>query len=559
MRSRSERPKGGISPVTELLLVALIVGVTFGVHLSLSLQTPVYSDGTLYAAIVRDIARTGQIPASHPNALAAPEMSLPVFYPQLFFVLVAVFGLYVGEIAFSLIPALSGALVVLAMYLLARRFMGRNVFALIVPAVLVGSFYLMLFSASRFKADIYVAFMFIIFLYAFLRALESKRALPWVFSGAIVLAGAIGGKQYGLFLFFLLLTSAVALVLLRRGTARSKALRRIALLTLVTALVSVPVLWFQFSTTGTVSYPTNYVEPLNTIEAAFADVLGINRWLPNPAYIENVKFSAFGLSRIQDALSPAAIIDYLSPFSGPGGGLLTVLFLAFSALGVFRILKERQFELLLFLVFFFALLLSYIFYIQSPEHNTVLPILATVFLALGVQTTVEGLMRARRSFARIASVLILAAIVVAASVSLADSYLYFDRVSRDQTIKMGEFEDLGDWLMNNTSSDVVIITSRFEEVGYYTDRQTIWLNVVDGTVVYYTINYGNLSEIVSLMQSDRTFYIVVPVWWIGNPESWVGFMSGPNVKMIKDSELFQVVYRTPGILVIRLDPGSSGA
>ena len=78
----------------ELFFVILIVLTIFILYFSLNLSYLEYSDGANFADIIRQIYQTNQIHITHLHSLATPQMNLPMFYPQLFFIEVACLNLF---------------------------------------------------------------------------------------------------------------------------------------------------------------------------------------------------------------------------------------------------------------------------------------------------------------------------------------------------------------------------------------------------------------------------------------------------------------------------------
>jgi len=527
----------------EQVFIALLAVAALAIYSSLSFNTPMYSDGLLYADIIKHISQTGNLVGTHPHQAVTFDKNLPIFYPQLFFVEVAILNLILikGELAFDLVQSIPGMLFILSAYLLARHIGGSKV-AFLSSIILLGNFYLMQFAGSRFKADLTLYFLMVLFLYSFYRSLENKKT-RWTLLSIVLMAGSLGTKQQSYFLIILMIAVlVVALSVQNWETYRATLLNGLTVLFGGLAL-GFPVLFYQFYTTGTFLYPSNAPYFLVQIEQDIAQVLGVTRYELNPAYLKYIKYSGYGLTRIQLSESPREILNFLSG-SYPDPQLqhvFTSFFPVFFCFGLARVLKERSNRILFVLSNLLVLTFIYVFLFQSREHIFILGVFSSIILSYGVLTTCTSFVASHK---RKLVYLVFLVLVIGTLLSTWSSYNYFYGVATDQKLKMGELQRAGLWIENNTPPDAIILTSRDGEVSYYSNRRTIWLNMIGGTEVYEAFNYGDEDELIQAMVKHHISYILVPKYWVGDPISWVGFMSEQMVETIENSANFKEIYNT---------------
>lgn len=527
------------------LFITFTILTIFSIYLSLSLSYPPVADGATFADIVRQISQTNQIHSTQPYVLATPEMNMPLFYPQLFFVLVAILNLSIGQISLNLIHPLSNVLLILSLYIFVRYLSNKKV-AILASIISIGSYYLMSLS-TKMEQEPTLFFLMISFIYCFCRLVNSRNK-NWIFVSSIILAGAIGIKQQAVFLLiFIIVVLILHLIIKDWKSYKHVILNSLIMLCLAGVIVS-PVLFYQFSTTGTIFYPGGTPQPIIQIEKKLAEDFGVQQYPLNPKWLEYTMGTRWGLSRIEST-SPIGIIDNLNSFNTlKTKSAHRLFFIVFLILGMIRILKKIQLETVATLLLILIMIAMYAFLIPIWDYFIITNVLASFILALGISTVLDS---SKLTNTKIVP-LILMCLVVVIVTSAGESYHTLQHESVQINRNMEEFEKMGAWIKNNVPANEIIITSRITEVSYRSDRKTIWLNLIDGTDIYEDFNSGNESRLINTMVKYDISYVLISNWWTGDPKVWFNFMSSKGAQMIKESDYFEEAYHTERVSLYKL-------
>lgn len=529
----------------ELIFIVSSISIVFTIYFSLSFNYPPIADGATVADIVKYTAQTNQIHGVHPYALATPKMNMPLFYPQLFFILGAVFNLFIGDISFDLIQSLSGALILLSLYILARYLCGKKV-AILATIISISSYYLMELS-TKMEQEPTLFFLMVLFIYCFFKLVKSGER-SWIFINSIILAGAIGLKQQGSLLFFLIIITLALYPLLKEWKKYKNIMLNCLIMLSITVIIVSPVLFYQFSTTGTLLYPGGTPQPIIKMEEKLAKIIGVQKYQLNPNWLEYGRDTSWGSSRIKEA-SLQGIIDNTNPFGGHDiETIQRLFFIIFFFLATIYILKSKHFEFLVILLFIVLLLTLYAFLIPIWDYFIIVNILASITLAFSISMFLDYVQLHNK---KIIPVIVMMIIFISIIPVIGD-YQYLQQKSVEANKNMAEYDKMGLWIKKNTPEDAIILTSRTTEVSYRSERKTIWFNLIDGTEIYDAFNSGNETRLINALNDYGVDYVLITEWWTGNPKEWINFMSSKGTRIVKESDNFKQVYQTDRVSLYKL-------
>jgi 4-amino-4-deoxy-L-arabinose transferase-like glycosyltransferase len=522
----------------EFILIGLIFLVAFSANLYLHLNTPFWADSARDAIIITRIAESGEISPVQPYTLDTINSNMPILNPQLYYVLLATLQLFIGDIALIVVPALSVALLIVSVYILAR-FLGGYKVGIFAALALLAAF----ISNSGIEPDISVAFLTVLSMLTFFKAmqLKSKR---WLTVTAVLAGGAIAMKQTGWAFILFIVLAAIVYACWQRKTLFVINLRFGLAAILLAIILHSPVLWYHFSSTGCLVDPWFLPEPLNKIEEGAASIFGIERYEEDLASRQYVTTSGWSASREASA-SPEGIIDFVNVFNQPDSETpLEGFYLLFLTFGLVFIIKNRNVNLVIVVVSILVLAIIYSTFKPIKAYFPLLPILSTLVLAYGVVlVSNKGSPFLRNSKAIITVVaLIVLVFVSGTAIAATASYQYQLNISIDTQPRWAEYQEMGEGIDRHLPPDAIIFTLRTSEASLYLRREAIGLKGSGNVDLYEAFQFGTEEELVTAMKERDINYVFIDTAWIGNPKSWPFYTSNEAVQKLETSTHFRKIF-----------------
>lgn len=534
--------------IIEFVLISLIFLVAFSASLYLYLNTPLWSDSTKDGIIITHLAESGEISPVQPYLLNTPTSNVPILYPQLYSVLVATLMLFMGSVALNVVPALSVALLIVAIYILAR-YIGGYIAGLFAA---LASFAIFI-STNSIESDIYVAFLTVLSMLTFFKAMQLKNK-RWLFVTSILAGGAIGMKQLGWFAILFIVLAVIVYACLERKTFL-RSLKVGLTVILLAVVLCFSVLWYHFSSTGCIVAPGFLPQPLDQVEAKVATVLGIERYEMDPAVREYHSGSRVVAGRWASA-TPEETIDFMNPFTQRGKEeFLEGFFLLLFTFGLIYTFRAKS--LSLFILVLLALVLAVIYNTLEPikTYFILLPIISSIVIAHGVVLVSNaGRALVRSSMAMTVIGALIATIFFSGAVMAAQtSYQYRLDMGVTSQPRQSEYQEMGWWIDRNLPQDAIVLASRSNELAQYSHRRVIWLTTQGGDVkLFEALQFGTEEELITAMTERKIHYVFIDKKWVGNPRSWPAYVSPEGVKKLEASSDFKNIFNTELLILYEL-------
>ena len=522
----------------EGILIGLIFLIALGANLYLQQNTPFWSDSSTNANIMTQIAQSGEISSTEPYKLATPDSPFPILYPQLYFVLVATLHQFIGPFAIKLVPSLSVAFLIVAIYILGKHICGHRV-GLIASLVAIPA----VIGVRGIEAEMSLFLLVVLSLLGFHLALRTGRK-RWLLLAGIFAAGAVGMKQEGWFAILFIVLATIIYAATERNIWR-KRLRDGLIAIAIAVVLFLPVLSYQFSTTGYIFYIGALPGPAAQAEEEVASWLGAERYELNSAYMEYHRDSG-AISQRRAEASPEGTIRLLNSFDNSSVGRdflegFFVLFLVFGAVYVFR---DRNKTIMAVALSLALVAVIYMTLIHARTYFSVMPLLAGVVFAYGLVRVGEGALSTRYRLRTVIQAVL--GLIIISGVSIGAVTTYQDSLDRsvNSTPRQEEYREMGEWIDKELPQDAVILTPRQNELAQYAHRQVIWINPVGGTELYEALNFGSDSQLADIMDREGVSYIFVDQQWVGNPQRWVAYVAWGAVEGLEASDSFERIFGT---------------
>lgn len=532
----------------EPIIIIIIFLSVFGINLHLLINTPLWADNARDVILINQILETGEVGQTHPYLLDSATSHMPILNPQLYYVEGAALTSIIGPNAIYILPALSSAFLILAIYLLTRFLIGNK--GGIIATIASIPVYIFLIGV---EADLSVAFLSILSILAFFKAIKQKNA-KWLILTSIFVCGAIGMKQEGFFIFIFI---AIAVIVYAISQWRTQILRNIKYGVVAIALAIIlcfPVLWHNFTSSGSIVDPWFLPEPLNTLEEKTALALGIERYEEDQAARDYYINSGWNSSR-ESTATPSGIINYMNPFTQPKNEeALEIFYLVFFCLAIIFSLKTKNINLIILALMIFVLAVIHCIYQPLRNYFILLPIFSCIFLAYGiVMATSKSKLLWRSNIRIIITTLVILIFVVGSFFASISYYQNMFEISSSSQTRQTEYQILGDWIEAVLPKDAIILTSRTHDIAQYGHRNTIWLNGRGNVDLFEAFQYGAEDELITIMKSKGINYIFIDETWIGNPDVWPNYMSSAGVGMLKESIYFSELFETDNLSIYGLN------
>jgi 4-amino-4-deoxy-L-arabinose transferase-like glycosyltransferase len=524
--------------LVEGIFIGLIFVVALAANIYLLQHTPFWSDSSSNANFITQIAQSGEISSTEPYKLATPDSPFPLVYPQLYFVLVATLHQFIGPFALKLVPSISVAFLIVAIYILGKHLCGHRVGFVASLVVVPG----VIFTRS-IEAEMSLLLLVVLSLLGFHLALQTGRK-RWLLLTGIFAAGAVGMKQEGWFAILLIVLATIIYAATETKVWRRR-LRDGLIAIAVAVVLFFPVIFYQFSTTGYIVYIGTLPAPVAQVEEEVASWLGAERYEPNAAYTEYHSNSR-AISQRKTRASPLGTVRFLNSFDNRSAGReflegFFVLFLVFGAVYVFRDRNKTVMALALSLA---VVAVLYMTLIYARSYFLVMPLLAGVVFSYGLVRVGEGALLTRDGPRRVIQAAL--GLVVISGVSIGAVTAYQGSLDRsvDSMPKQREYREMGEWIDKELPQDAIILTPRQNELAQYAHRRVIWLNPVGGTELYDALNFGSDTQLASVMARDGVSYIFIDERWVGNPKWWISYVSRGAVEGLEASDSFERIFGT---------------
>ena len=528
-----------------ILCAFLLLDLVFRVWAALS--NGVIGDGAMNAMVAREIAKTFQLQSHFPYFVTGEGTYFPVAYPQFYFVVMAVGYILGTEMGITLLAPIIGSLIVLAAFIYARKFFGSRV-AFLAAFLLLGERHLFDVTTQPYMEGAVVLFS-IIAMFQFLIYTSNWKKQDFALS-SIFLGLLIATKQQGIIISLVLVVFVLMLIAKKMCSEKMnliKVCRKIGvpflLLMAISISIASPFLYFQILTTGTIDYPWS---------------TGITRIFFKPKWIEDSESIEWIARRAEQRTTPLSSPLHVPAYFlgmpiGVSAEFYSVIFSFLTSilviLGViYVILKRENHYFLLLLISLLAVHFPVMFYMNTTwRYFTILPVFSTIIAAVGASWIIERLARSNLPRISLGNVLgrirgihsrkyidvltitfVIWFLIIPTLVNLRANYLGNYRES-DRTTggywpdRMTKVREAAEWLNDHATSMDIILVDRWNEVGYYSERNVLCINELGGHNIpkiyaanspYEAIKYlreYNITYIwISQLQIDRSMYEWVP-------------------------------------------------
>lgn len=532
-------------------LVWFILGILLSFDLAfrvwVALSNGVIGDGAMNAMIAREIARTHRLQPHFAYFVTGEGTYFPVAYPQFYFVVMAVGYILGTEMGITLLAPITGSLIVLATFIYARKFFGSRV-GFLAAFLLLGQPHLCDVTVQPYMEGAVVLFSIIAMFHFLIYTSNWKKqdfALSSIFLGLL-----IATKQNGIIISLVLVVFVSMLIAKKTYSEKTnliKAFRKIGvpflLLTAISISIASPLLYFQISTTGTIDYPWAtditkiFFKPKWTEDAESIE------WIARRAEQRTTAFN-----------SPLHVPAYFLGIPvGVSAEFYSIIFSFLTSilviLGVINLIVKRENQyFLLLLVSLLAVHFPVMFYMNTTwRYFTILPVFSTIIAAVGASWIIERLARSNlprislgnvlgrirgihsRKYIDVLTILfVILFLIIPTFVNLRANYLENYRES-DRTTggywpdRMTKVREAAEWLNEHATSMDIILVDRWNEVGYYSERNVLCINELGGhnipkiyaanspcEAIKYLREYNITYIWISQLQIDRSMYEWIP-------------------------------------------------
>jgi hypothetical protein len=522
-------------------LVWLILGafLLFDIifRVSIALSVGITGDGAMHAMIAREIARNFRLQSHFPYFVTGQGTYYPVAYPQFFHVIMAVFYMVGGDTGIILLAPITGTLVVLAVFIFMRKFFGSTV-ALIASFLLIGERHLFVITIEPLMEGL-VILLSILTIFEFLLYTSSGKKQNLLLS-SLFLGLLLATKQQGFIISVVLAVFTLAFTIKKIYSKKvspvqvlKKNVGSLFLLLGISLLIAAPFLYFQIQTTGTIDYP-----PATGITKLFLKP----KWVEDSESVEWIAWRAgYNITPLHAILFLILIYYYSTVFSVFISILIILGFM-------YMILRKEYHDFLLLIISFIVVYFPTMLYMNTTwRYFSTLPVLSTMVAALGAYWVVKklaytnflktdlkstlgstkGMRKHKFTIVLVTSFLILF-LIIPTFANIYANYMKGYKGS-DRTTggywpdRMTKVREAAEWLNEHTTSTDIILVDRWNEVGYYSERNVLCINELGGhnipkiyasnsssEAIKYLREYNITYIWISQLQIDRSMYEWIP-------------------------------------------------
>ena len=514
----------------------LLFDIVFRV--SIALSAGITGDGAMHAMIAREIARTFRLQPHFPYFVTGQGTYYPVAYPQFFHVIMAVFYVLGGDTGIILLAPITGTLIVLAVFIFLRKFFGSTV-ALIASFLLIGERHLFTVTVEPLMESL-VILLSILALFESLLYMSRGKKQNFLLS-SIFLGLLLATKQQGFIISVVLAVFTFVFTIKKIHSKKvspvqtlKKNVGSLFLLLGISLLIAAPLLYFQIQTTGTIDYPP---------ATGITKLILKPKWVEDSESIEWIAWRAGYDITLLHTLSFSMLILYFYPtvFS------VLISFLIIPGFAYIVLRKEHHDFLLLItslIVIFFPIML----YMNTTwRYFSTWPVFSAILAALGAYWGVKKLAYASLLKIDLKSIwgstkkireykfnnfLVIGFIVLFLVIpTFANIHANYIKNSEGSDWTTGGYwpdriekvKEAAEWLNKHSTSADIILVDRWNEVGYYSERNVLCINELGGHNIpkiyaanspYEAIKYireYNITYIwISQLQIDRSMYEWIP-------------------------------------------------
>ena len=513
----------------------LLFDIVFRVSIALSVG--ITGDGAMHAMIAREIARNFRLQSHFSYFVTGQGTYYPVAYPQFFHVIMAVFYMLGGDTGIILLAPITGTLVVLAVFIFMRKFFGSTV-ALIASFLLIGERHLFIITVEPLMEGL-VILLSILAIFEFLLYMSSGKKQNLLLS-SLFLGLLLATKQQGFIISVVLAVFTLAFTIKKiysKKVSPVQALKKnvgsLFLLLGISLLIAAPFLYFQIQTTGTIDYPP---------ATGITKLVLKPKWVEDSESVEWIAWRAGYNVTLLHALSFLMLIYYYSTVFSVFISILIILGF------IYLILRKEYHDFLLLIISFIIVYFPTMLYMNTTwRYFSTLPVLSTMVAALGVYWVVKKLayanllkidlksicagikeMRKPKFTIVLVTSFLVVFLILPTFANIYANYMKGYKGS-DRTTggywqdRIEKIKEAAEWLNNHSNSTDIVLVDRWNEVGYYSERNVLCINEFGGhnipkiyaansssEAIKYLKEYNITYIWISQLQIDRSMYEWIP-------------------------------------------------
>ena len=491
-------------------------------------------DALIHVSNIREIAETGDILSSYPHTIMdvndGERIKYPITYPQIFYTVLTPAYMIGGENMLKLFSPLCGALIAVFVYLLVRPINKHMAIAAGFAAMMINTSRIIM--TPLFEEYLLVAAVIsIYFYYLFVSTMKWKfLVLTALFLGLVA-----STKQQGLIFFGVIVLHAVALALypLVKKDSYNYIKPAIVLVLLSMIVIAGPV-YKQIEQNGTIAFvPGGQSSSIPFLDSKYPEnaesldeIADIVSW---PEY--NSIIDVMGIYFLHPTTYGSSLTDN-PPLFYPFFLIMLGLFVA----GIIFMWRKKRILLGILLPIFLAEMLSaYIVGTPVRAYQVISLTIMAVFLIIGIWYAAE--LASSRFPRRITISSILLALLI--TVIACHEYRYNDS-GRCDDIHVAAYEEIGDYIEENASSDALLIGTT-EGFRHYSlrGRDMIWINEGGGAKIPLIFRTTDEEESLSWLKYYDIDYIFVETRQIGHGGYWDYIPEEGLMKYIDESPHFK--------------------
>jgi len=294
------------------------------------------------------------------------DNKLYLFYPKLFFIATTLFDLLFHPYGVVMFLAFAYCLFTLALLLLAKKIIGSSWYLLTIPLLLSQYMYWARF--GYYKAEALLFAFELLFFVALFVYLKNQR-WQWIVLSAVFFSASIGIKQFGI----ILVPTTVIFLAYLIWRLRSH-LGHVMIFITVCFVLLIPVLGYQFTTTGTFFYP--HIKPtfVGYIEKILHPVFSPPTYPVSSVYLDTFKYNQYYFF-----LHAESVIVFFKSISlvATSGTISLLSIPTLLAVLLFMLYKKGIFNVF-FIIFLATLITVFFFQITSLYYFSIIGFLTSI-------------------------------------------------------------------------------------------------------------------------------------------------------------------------------------